>query len=293
MLQLLKVSISKHAILKLNLARDLPAVQANPTQLRQVVMNLITNASEAIGEREGVIHISAVFANLGPNRNVAEAGSLPEGDYLRLEVTDTGVGMTPEIQAKVFDPFFTTKFPGRGLGLAVVQGIIREHRGAIEFVSNPGRGTTCLVWLPCAAKMVPKPGSLNVTMANETVESPPRTIMVVEDEDVLRIAVSKALRKNGFSVIEASDGSTAMETMLAHTNDIDAILLDVTLPGISSQTILEEAGRLRPDLKVILTSAYSNEAVESSFGGLPVRRFIRKPFQINELLAVVQNAILE
>jgi len=121
--------------------------------------------------------------------------------------------------------------------------------------------------------------------------SPAGTILVVEDEDLLRLAVAKALTKRGFSVLEACDGSAGMELIRAHKNDIDVVLLDVTLPGLSSREIFEEAGRIRPELKVILTSAYGKETVAGSFAGLPVERFIRKPFQLAELVAVLQDAL--
>jgi PAS domain S-box-containing protein len=288
MLELLKVSISKHAVLKINLSRDLPGVEASPTQIRQVVMNLITNASEAIGERDGVISISTASVAVGQH-----PANLPENNYLQLEVSDTGVGMTPEVQTKIFDPFFTTKFPGRGLGLAVVRGIVRDHRGAIEFASVPGRGTTCLVWLPCTAKMTPETRKPTAPVVTEKIEVPAATVLMVEDEDLLRIAVSKGLRRRGFSVLEASDGSAAVELIHAHPAGIDIVLLDVTLPGMSSREILEEVARMQPHPKVILTSAYSKEAVEPSFAGLRVQRFIRKPFQLNELVDVLREAISE
>ena len=152
MLELLKVSISKHAVLKADLDKSLPAVWGNAPQIRQVVMNLLINASEAIGEKEGVIHVSTLREARGPGSVVIDTFDLPLGDYVRLEVSDTGCGMTEEARAKIFDPFFTTKFVGRGLGLAVVQGILRDHGGAVDVVSALGQGTTFRVLLPCTSK---------------------------------------------------------------------------------------------------------------------------------------------
>jgi two-component system cell cycle sensor histidine kinase/response regulator CckA len=292
MLPLLHISISKHAIFRIELGENIPAVQANPAQIRQVVMNLITNASEAVGERAGVIVVRTSLARVGQDSPGSEAAKLPEGDYVQMVVSDTGAGMTPEVQARIFDPFFTTKFPsrGRGLGLAVTHGIVRSHGGAIH-VNGSSNGTTVQVWLPCAAKTARITSTPVPAVVVEKGFSHVGTILVVEDEDLLRLAVSKALTKRGFSVLEACDGSEGMELIRAHKNDIDVVLLDVTLPGLSSREIFEEARRIRPELKVILTSAYGKETVAGSFAGLPIERFIRKPFQLAELVAVLQDAL--
>jgi two-component system, cell cycle sensor histidine kinase and response regulator CckA len=283
MLELLKVSISKHAILHAELAKDLSAVRANPAQLRQVVMNLVTNASEAIGEREGVIRVAAEQVRFGPHLDQAGAPAPPEGEYLQIEISDTGSGMTAEVQARIFDPFFSTKFAGRGLGLAVTQGIVRGHGGSINVVSKPGQGTIFRVLLPCIKQSVhetPIPISLNKT---ERPSAPVATILMVEDDEGLRRAATRMLRLRGFTVIEASDGSAAVDAIRSHGDDIDALLLDVTLPGMPSRDVFEEAKRLRPELKVVLTSAYGEEVVNASFSGLRVEYFIRKPYQLDDL----------
>ena len=280
LLELLKISISKPVVLQINLDKNLPTVLGNASQIRQVLMNLVINASEAIGERVGVIHVATSRVK----------GSQGSGQYVRLEVSDTGSGMTDEAKAKIFDPFFTTKFAGRGLGLAVVQGIVRDHGGTIDVVSAPGQGATFLVLLPCTVKRPLKLSSRSSTGA-EQANNEVGTILVVEDEELLRVAVSKALRKRGFSVIEASDGTAGMDLMQKHKEDIDVILLDVTLPGRSSREILDEVRRIRPNLKVILTSAYDKSWVDVSFAGLPITHFIRKPFQLSDLASVLQDAL--
>jgi two-component system, cell cycle sensor histidine kinase and response regulator CckA len=290
MLELLKVSVSKHASVKFSLDQNLPAVLGKASQIRQIVMNLIINASEAIGEEGGVIQVTTSRAIPTPKSDV-NSQRLSSGDYLTLEVSDTGHGMTEEAQAKIFDPFFSTKFAGRGLGLAVVQGIVRDHGGAINLVSAPGQGTRFEIFLPCIAGTAPSGRS---TLAGVSVEEPRSlagTVLVVEDEGLLRLTVSKMLRKKGLEVIEAFDGFSAFEQVCAHKDEIDVMLLDVTLPGMSGREVFEQALRLRPDLKIILTSAYSRETVDASFAGLRVDSFIRKPFQLAELLELLRRAL--
>jgi two-component system cell cycle sensor histidine kinase/response regulator CckA len=290
MLQLLQVSISKHVSFKMDLCKDLPAVQAAPQQIRQIVMNLVTNSAEAIGERDGVIRVTTAQVKVNRDADVPNAENLAEGNYLNLEVSDTGCGITPEMQAKLFDPFFTTKGAGRGLGLALIQGIVRAHGGTISLKSAPGQGTTFQVLLPCTGKRTETHGEIPAAAA-EKFKPHSATILVVEDEELLKLSVSKALRKRGFYVVEASDGSAAMDLIRANTEGINVVLLDFTLPGLSSREVFEETQRIRPDLKIILTSAYGKETVEASFAGLPVAHFIRKPFQLEVLMSALKDVL--
>jgi PAS domain S-box-containing protein len=290
MLELLKISISKHAVLKTDLQRDLPAVRGRASQIRQIVMNLIINASEAVEERRGVIKVTTSRIVMTQESRTDSPPQLPAGDYVNLEVSDTGVGMTEELQAKVFDPFFTTKFAGRGLGLAVVQGIVRDHGGAINLVSAPGQGTTFGIFLPCIGETAHS-SSAGIAPVSEKEDSPlSGTVLFVEDEGVLRGAVSQMLRRKGFFVIEAADGSSALELVRGYRDEINVMLLDITLPGVSSREVFEEVRQLRPGLKVILTSAYNWETVDASFSGLPIKGFVRKPFQLVDLVGLLQDA---
>jgi PAS domain S-box-containing protein len=291
MLELLKVSISKQAVLNADLDKNLPAVWGNAPQIRQVVMNLLINASEAIGEKEGVINVNTGHVSGRKDVDPTSVTDLPEGDYVRLEVSDTGCGMTEEAKAKIFDPFFTTKFAGRGLGLAVVQGIVRAHGGAIHLVSTPGQGTTFQVLLSCTPKRGFETQSVITSVSAEQSNDRAGTVLVVEDEELIRLAVAKALRRQGFSVMKASDGSAAMELIRTYKDDIGVILLDVTLPGKSSREVFEEVQRLRPDLKMILTSAYGKETVDATFAGLRVEYFIRKPFQLGDLVRLLGGTL--
>jgi two-component system cell cycle sensor histidine kinase/response regulator CckA len=203
MIELLKISVSKHAAMETDLGKTLPTVHVNPAQIRQVVMNLITNASDAIGDSDGVIRVTTRRVTVGRDSAVAASERLAEGDYLQLQVSDTGAGMTPETQARVFDPFFTTKLAGHGLGLAVVQGIVRSLRGTIRLVSAPGKGTMFQILLPCVEDTAQARRAISGDEM-ETLGSRGATILFVEDEDLLRHAASKMFRKRGLSVIEAS-----------------------------------------------------------------------------------------
>lgn len=291
MLQLLKVSISKTAILKVNLSENVPAVRGTAAQIRQVVMNLITNASEALGEKEGAISVCVTQVQVDQD---SDASNLSHGDYVRLEVSDTGCGMTEEIQGRIFDPFFTTKFTGRGLGLAAVQGIIRNHGGVINVTSAPGQGSRFDVLLPCAGQ------AESGTPANITVPAPAGevgnlagTVLFIEDEAALCRAVSMLLRRKGLKVIEAADGKTGIDLFRASALQIDVVLLDLTLPVMSGGEVLHELRRIQPDMKVIIMSAYSRDRVLATIGGQQPWFYIRKPYQSSELIALVRNVCLD
>jgi PAS domain S-box-containing protein len=291
MLSLLKVSVTKRAVIKANLDQDLPAIRASAAQIRQVVMNLITNASDAIGDREGVIRVITRRVTLKGGSAAISSRMLPDGDYVQLEVSDTGRGMSPQTQAKVFEPFFTTKSAGRGLGLAVVQGIVRSLGGAIHLTSEPDKGTTFQVLLPCAEITAGASGHVMSGDGDLAVQSQHGTVLVVEDEDYLRQAIVRMLRKTGFEVFEATDGSAAIELLRANEDKIDVVLLDLSPPGASSREVVAEAARVRPNIKVILTSAYSEEMIAGAMSAAQIRGFVRKPFQIGDLVKTIGNAL--
>jgi two-component system, cell cycle sensor histidine kinase and response regulator CckA len=289
MLALLKVSVNKRAVINANLDSDLPSIRASAAQLRQIVMNLITNASDAIGDREGVICV--ITSRISLERKSAVVSGLRDGDYVTLEVSDTGRGMSPETQNRIFDPFFTTKSAGRGLGLAVVSGIVRSLGGAIVVSSEPDKGSNFQVLLPCgetAGSEVTEPISA-IDESADLFRS--RVVLVVEDEEPLRIAIVKMLRRKGFEVLEAANGSAAIELLWTNRGRIDLILLDMTIPGASSREVVAEAEQIKPDVRIVLTSAYSEEMLTPLTNRSKIRGFIRKPFQFTALEQALRNAL--
>ncbi|GIW19160.1 MAG: hypothetical protein KatS3mg064_2317 [Tepidiforma sp.] len=289
MAHLLEVSVSKRAVLKYRFAPNLPAIEGDATQIRQVIMNLITNASDAIGERSGVISVSTglLFADRAYLKTAYMDDDLPEGDYVYLEVADTGVGMDEETAARIFDPFFTTKFTGRGLGLAAVLGIVRSHRGAIKLYTEPGRGTTFKILFPAAgAPAVPAPAAPAVAAA------PPRggTILVVDDDETVRNVTRRMLEQVGYTVLQAADGSEALRCYRERPG-IDLVLLDMTMPHMDGEETFRELRRIDPRVRVLLTSGYNEQDATDRFAGKGLAGFIQKPYRPQDLLEKVREAL--
>lgn len=286
-LELLKLSVSKHVTFRINLQQDLPPVRAGAAQISQLAMNLATNASEALGDRDGVISITTRRVIVGHGFPGQWQG-LAHGEYVQVAVSDTGCGIPPELRTRIFDPFFSTKAGSRGFGLAVVHGIVKDLAGAINVVSEPGHGTTFEILLPSAqtpSEAIREPISGDGQPARQ---SQALAVLIVEDEDALRQAVSKMLRKHGFHVIETPDGSAALDALRACANPLHVLFLDITIPGASAREVLLEARRLRPELKVIVTSAYPEEMAGSLLQSA-IDHFIRKPYQVDHLVRLIDS----
>jgi len=288
MLELLNAHVSKAATLKANLADDLPPVRANAAQMRQLIMNLVMNAFEAISKPPGLIHVSTrlVRPGGGPDTGTDDARMR---DCVELEVRDNGSGIQPEVTNRIFEPFFTTKPSGHGLGLPLVKRIVRAHGGEIHVDSHPGEGTTFRVLIPVTESERdedPYPSSL----AEKQSRSEATTVLFVDDDPLLRKAVARGLRKRGFSVLEASDGDIALDMARERKGNIDLVLLDATLPGISSQEVSTQLLRIAPDAKVILTSAYSKDDVRTKLA-LGQIQFIRKPFRLADLEQLIRATL--
>jgi PAS domain S-box-containing protein len=287
MIELLKISVSKHAALVTDFGQDLPAVRGSAGQIQQIVMNLVTNASESLDDRDGVIRVSTRRVSL--DRAEAMSKGIAEGDYVQLEVADTGRGMSSETQARVFDPFFTTKSQGHGLGLGVVRGIVRGLGGAIHLSSQLGNGTTFQIFLRSTGIMTGTGGPRRP--AGEPGPVPVATVLVVEDDDSLRVALAQILRRRGFETLDAANGADAINMLRAKSIKIEMMLLDMTIPGPSSHDVASVAAEARPDLKLVLTSAYDEKLARATVGATQSCSFVRKPFQIDELVHTLGNAL--
>lgn len=287
---LLELTISKKADLRIHRDETLPLVEADTTQLRQIVMNLITNASDALQDRPGTITVRTTVQHCDGRylQRITGSGELAEGDYVCLEVADTGCGMDADTLAKIFDPFFSTKTTGRGLGLAAVMGIVRGHDGAIEVKSEPGEGTVFKVHLPVAA-------SVYRPVAARTEELRPAeiagTILVVDDEKMIRDLVQHALEKAGLEVITAEDGQDAVERFIEHKDCISCVLLDMAMPRLSGAEAFREMRRIDPAVPVVLTSGYDEEEAAKHLTGDGLAGFIQKPYRVSDLIAMLERAL--
>ncbi len=288
MSHILEVSINKKAVLEYKLAENPAIIMADATQIRQVIMNLITNASDAIIDMSGVISISTglVLCDSSHLYVTYTDEYLREGVYAFLEVTDSGCGMDDSTKQKLFDPFFSTKVEGRGLGLSSVQGIVRGHKGVLKVYSEPGNGTTFRILLPAYDKST-RPITPEKDGQEEWIGH--GTVLLADDEEIIRKVGRCMLERLGLSVILAVDGHEAVEIFRARHNEIDCVLLDLTMPNMNGEEAFREMKRIRKDVRVILSSGYSEQEVSRRFAGKDLFGFIQKPY----VLKVLQKAIRE
>ncbi len=293
MAHLLSAVIGKNVRIEYALGHELPRIEGDPTQIRQLAMNLITNASDAIGERAGTITVTTRLVDVD-RAHLADTyldDRLAPGVYVCLQVSDDGAGMTPETRAKIFDPFFSTKFTGRGLGLAAALGILRAHRGAIDVESEVGRGTTFKVLFPAAPPAVDAP----TIPAVSVVPSPSSaaTVLVVDDDASVRSVVKRILAQQGYTVLVAGDGDEALEVYAQNLGRIDAVVLDVTMPRMSGEETFRRLCEMDPTVRVLLSSGYSEQEATSHFAGKGLAGFLAKPFTPAELLERVRAMLAQ
>jgi len=288
MLNILEVSISKKTVLCFTPHTPLPTVDADATQMRQIIMNLVINASEAIGDNNGVIAITTGCMDCDQNylKDIWLNENINEGLYVYLEIADTGCGMNKETLAKLFDPFFTTKFTGRGLGMAAVQGIVRGHKGAIKVYSEPDRGTTFKIFLPASSR----PAEIFNCANHDEDWKGEGKVLLVDDEETVRGIGTEMLKELGFSVITAEDGRDAVEKFKT-TTDISFVILDLTMPHMDGEQCFKELRQLKPDITVIMSSGFNEQEVTQRFVGKGLAGFIQKPYKLSVLREVVQKSL--
>ncbi|BCG47517.1 PAS domain-containing protein [Citrifermentans bremense] len=289
MAQMLEVSISKKTLLQYDFAPDLPAISGDATQLRQVILNLVLNASEAIGDKNGVIGIRTCYMECDRSY-LSESwidDRLPEGPYLMLEVSDNGCGIKKEIIPKIFDPFFTTKFTGRGLGMAAVLGIVRAHNGAIKIYSEEGRGSTFRLLLPC----LPAKGGEPQQQADEDLWRGSGTVLLADDEESIRGLGQEMLETLGFEVLTACDGRAAVEVFREKRDEIVCVVLDLTMPELDGEQTFAQLRELEPGVKVILSSGYNEREVSRKLAGAGVSGFMQKPYKLSEMSSKLRQIL--
>jgi len=289
MSNLLKVTISKKVQLKYELSDYLPVIDADPTQLRQVIMNLLTNANEAIGEDDGDIYVRTGYTDYTKQdlEKFKLGESLQPGEYVYLLVKDSGCGMDEGTLEKIFDPFFTTKFTGHGLGMASVLGIIRGHHGSIHVESAPGVGTTFHVLLPISHNRMIKE---NKPILQDSTNNKGNILLVDDEKYILKIG-TEMLERSGFDTQIASNGLEAMELIEKEDSKISCVILDLTMPKMDGEAVLKEMQAQNIDTPVILSSGYSEQIAIELMHNQNVAGFLQKPYRYEELIQAIRNTL--
>ncbi|MDB4992830.1 MAG: sensory box histidine kinase/response regulator [Myxococcaceae bacterium] len=288
MSELMNVSVASSGQLVLDLMESPPAIDGNSAQIRQVVMNLITNAADAVADTEGTVTLRTKVVTL--SRAMLSAtyvdDSLPAGQYLCIEVSDTGSGMDEATRTRLFDPFFTTKAKGRGLGLAAVLGIVRSHAGAISVKSTPGEGSTFCVFFPKSEHAV-------VTETPTLIEGwrGSGTVLVADDEPGVRQVLTMMLTEIGFRVLEASTAAACVELYREHAASINAIMLDLVMPGGGGREVVRALRAEGHQVPVVLSSGYSEEAIGPELRADPHLTFLEKPYDYDAFVRTLKTAI--
>ncbi len=290
MAHMLNVSISKKAVLRASLPPGLPRVTADATQIRQIVMNLIINASEALADGQGTILLSTGVMECCQDylSQCFPTEKRPPGRYAYVEVMDNGIGMDEKTISRIFDPFFSTKFTGRGLGLAAVLGIVRAHKGAIHLTSAPGRGTKFRVLLPPSGSTASEPGMVQKQCP---LWKGSGTVLLVDDEETVLTVGKLMLEKLGFQVITANDGKQAVDVFRRRHAELVCVVLDLTMPRMDGMEAFRELRAIDPRVLVAIATGYSAQEVLVRFDGDEKPAFLQKPYHTAQLASVLQELL--
>ncbi|MFP4500458.1 MAG: PAS domain S-box protein [Candidatus Hydrogenedentota bacterium] len=293
--ELLSASVAKNAELVFECAGDLPPIEGDDPQLHQVILNLVINASEAIGDKPGTVTVRtyAQYLDGGFGQEAYLDEHLPPGDYVCLEVRDTGCGMDAETQSRIFDPFFSTKFTGRGLGLASALGIVRGHGGAVALESAPGQGTAFRVYFP--AKGVRKPlhgGEVSPTSADDLrTWRTSGTVLVVDDEETVCAVAQETLHTIGFETVTAPDGRQGLDLFLREPGRYTAVIMDLMMPVMNGAEAIREIRRIRPNMPIVLSSGYTKEDAAGQVPETPRIAFVHKPYAPSDLARALRSLL--
>jgi two-component system, cell cycle sensor histidine kinase and response regulator CckA len=290
---MLDVSISKKVVLNYNLTKGLPLIEVDLAQIHQIIMNLVINASEAIGDRNGVINLSTGVQECDSRFLIENKmqDELSEGHYVYLEVEDTGCGIDHDTLSKIFDPFFSTKLEGRGLGLSAVQGIVKSHHGCMTILTEPGKGTIFKVLFPIPER--PADLIFNEKSKQEGIWKGTGTILLVDDEEPLRSLGLQVLEGMGFDVLLAGNGREALEIFSMHRDEITCVILDLAMPQMDGEETFRKMIMIKPDLMVIISSGYSEQDIERRFHGKNISGIIHKPYRIDNLAGLLKKILAE
>lgn len=291
MLGLLTSAVPKNTVIDLDLDEGSPPLFGDLGQLSQVVTSLVLNGAEAIGDRNGTITISVAAKECSSEylRGCYSNPDLAAGPYVVLEVSDNGCGMDAETQQRLFEPFFTTKFAGRGLGLPALLGIVRGHKGALKVFSEEGKGSTFTIYLPAAHAGDDNAARVSPSEAEDWVGQ--GTVLLVDDEEAIREMGKRMLSSLGFSVLTAADGREAITLYADHPSEIALVLLDLTMAGMDSQETFSELCRLNPEVRVVMSSGYSEPGIAPRLAGRSPVGFIQKPYTMDQLKEGLRAAL--
>jgi CheY-like chemotaxis protein len=291
MVKVLKSTINQNVVIKQDISADIPFVMGDAGQIHEIVMNLLTNASEAIGEEHGEISVSLAKTDITADQSCKDhlGKVIPPGLYVCMEVTDNGCGMNEQTQQRIFEPFYSTKFAGRGLGMSAVLGIITSHKGALQLSSRPSLGTSIKVYLPVQT------GDFAVDEAIPQAAPVPwrgsGTILLVEDEEHILLITKTILKAVGFKVIEATNGREALELYHKNAADIRLVVTDMGMPIMDGYDLFHELKKISPDLPIIISSGFGDAVVTSRIPREHIAGLLSKPYNFDHLREVLTTVL--
>jgi len=287
-INMLRSTLKQNVTIKIAVDEDIPAIKADISQLSQLLMNLTINAAEAIDEKQGTIDVSLTTKNVLDDVDYL-GKTIPAGCYACLSVSDNGCGMDEETRSRIFEPFYTTKFTGRGLGMSALIGIVSLHGGALQFTSQPGQGTTFNIYLPIMLSDADAPTTLLPPTTRIWKSS--GTVLLVEDEEMVRAVAKMMLEEMGFSVIEACNGQEALNLYQQKTTGIDLVLTDIGMPVMDGYTLFSALKKINPTLPIIISSGFGDQEVTRRIAPEGIAGLISKPYLFSQLQALIKSVV--